>query len=44
MLEEEANLYAARDLNPNTDPLYAYLATNDVVYQKTLETENEMRW
>lgn len=44
MLDEEANLYAARDLNPNTDPLYAYLATNDVVYQKTLETENEMRW
>lgn len=43
-LEEEANLYAARALNPNTEPQYAYLATNDEVYQKTLETENEMRW
>ena len=43
-VSEEGVPYSQRDTVPNTDPNYAYLAQNDVVYQGAIETEKEFRW
>ena len=43
-VSEESVPYSQRDTVPNTDPNYAYLAQNDVVYQGAIETEKEFRW
>ncbi len=42
-VSEEGVPYSQRDTVPNTDPNYAYLAQNDVVYQGAIETEKEFR-
>lgn len=36
--------YSENDDVPNTDPNYAYLVENDMVYQGAIETEGEYRW
>ena len=43
-VSEDIMPYSQRDNVSNTDPNYAYLAENDVVYQGTIETEKEFRW